>query len=60
MTNEEFTEEILFEAHTEGFIDELRTYINNLPIIDQKLPFNEKVQIAYKILMDKRGEEGLS
>ena len=36
MTNEEFTEEILFEAHTEGFIDELRTYINNLPIIDQK------------------------
>ena len=33
MTNEEFTEEILFEAHTEGFIDELRTYINNLPII---------------------------
>lgn len=60
MTNEEFAEEILFEAHTEGFIDELRTYIDNLPVLDQKLPFNEKVQVAYKILINKRKEGELS
>lgn len=49
MTNEEFTEEIYYEAHLNGFIDELRVEINRLKtnLNTHKLPTHELVHKAY-------------
>jgi len=49
MTNEEFTEEIYYEAHANGFINELRNKIDELKrsIDTHKLPYNEIVYKAY-------------
>lgn len=47
MTNEEFTEEIYYEAFNEGYIDELRTRISSIDTIKPGLPHWEKVQLAY-------------
>lgn len=50
MTNEEFTEEIYFEAYKEGFIDLLRSEINK---IDPNLSHSDRVQLAYYSLKNR-------
>jgi alpha-D-ribose 1-methylphosphonate 5-triphosphate synthase subunit PhnI len=49
MTNEEYTEEIYYEAHSQGFIGELRAEIDRLKasIDHYKLPHHDLVQKAY-------------
>lgn len=49
MTNEEFTEEIYYEAHSQGFIEELREEIDKMrnSIHHYKLPHHELVHQAY-------------
>jgi hypothetical protein len=49
MTNEEITEEIYFEAHAKGFIEELRAKVDEfkVSIHHYKLPHNEMVHKAY-------------
>ena len=49
MTNEEYTEEIYYEAHLQGFIEELRAEIDKLKtsIHHYKLPHHDLVHKAY-------------
>lgn len=49
MTNEEYTEEIYYEAHSQGFIEELRAEIDRLKksIHHYKLPHHDLVHKAY-------------
>lgn len=57
MTNEEFTEEIYYDAHKNGFIDELRDEIDRLKmsIHHHKLPNHELVHKAYYNIMGTNG-----
>jgi hypothetical protein len=47
MTNEEIVEEIYFEAHTEGFIEELLSKTKELSFTHPKLTYHERVEKAY-------------
>ena len=52
MTNEEITEEIYYEAHANGFIDELRQKMDELKrsVEYHKLPHHEMVHKAYHMV----------
>jgi hypothetical protein len=52
MTNEEFTEEIYYEAFAKGYIDVLRKEIERT---DSNLPYSDRVHTAYYSLKN-RGE----
>lgn len=51
MTNEEHMEEIYYEAHTLGFIDQLRQAINDITNTIQKISHNDAVFMAYDNLL---------
>ena len=51
MTNEEHMEEIYYEAHTQGFIDQLRQAINEITNTIQKISHNDAVFMAYDTLL---------
>jgi t-SNARE complex subunit (syntaxin) len=61
MTNEEITEEIYFEAHTKGFIKELRAKVDEfkVSIHYHKLPHNEMVYKAYNIVKPEETNDDL-
>ena len=52
MTNEEFTEEIYYEAFTKGFIKELRAKVDEFKfcVHHHKLPHHEMVHKAYHMV----------
>lgn len=50
MTNEQIVEEIYYEAHTEGFIDELSKLTKELEYTQPKLTHNERVERAYYMI----------
>lgn len=58
MTNEEFTEEIYYEAYSQGFIEELRNEIDRLKMCVHyyKLPHHELVHKAYYNITGTNGE----
>ena len=61
MTNEEFTEEIYYEAHANGFIDELRAEIDRLKnnVKYYKLPYHDLVHKAYYYVRDTNENNGV-
>jgi hypothetical protein len=55
MTNEEITEEIYYEAHTNGFIDELRAKVDEFKVSVHyhRLTHHEMVHKAYHTVKPK-------
>lgn len=51
MTNEEYVEEIYYEAHTNGFIDLLRETVDSVYKTTQKITHTDAVFIAYDSLL---------
>jgi hypothetical protein len=51
MTNEEYVEEIYYEAHTFGFIDLLRETVDNIYKTTQKISHTDAVFKAYDYLV---------
>lgn len=51
MTNEEYVEEIYYEAHTNGFIDLLRETVESVYKTTQKITHTDAVFIAYDHLL---------
>ena len=55
MTNEEITEEIYYEAHKHGFIDQLHDAMEILRMTHPKLTRYEMVYTAYYDIIKKMG-----
>jgi hypothetical protein len=58
MTNEELLEELYYEVHNKGLIDQFRQEIDSLKVVRQNLTHLELAEVAYeKIVKSDFGKQ---